>query len=68
MSVKLTVRIKLSSELTQEVNNTRLSLVSNSALVDPWIEASILSSKSGLVPKPTSVIFSLDLHLLLGAE
>jgi len=50
VSVKLTIRMKLSSEHTQEVNNTRLSIVTNKAIGEPQIEVSTLRPKPSLVP------------------
>ena len=40
VSVKLVERCEFVKKLTQEVNNTRLGLVANSAIVEPQLDVS----------------------------
>ena len=66
MSVKLIEKCELFRKLTQEVNNTRLGLVANRAIVEPQLDAYSQVPNQALVFKSPSVIFSPVLRFLSG--
>jgi hypothetical protein len=68
VSVKLVERCQFVKKPTQEVNNTRLGLIINSAIVEPQLDVSFQVPKQALVFKSPSVILNLDLRLLSGTE
>jgi hypothetical protein len=60
--------MSLFRNLTQEVNNTRLSLVINSAIVEPYLDVSSQVPDLAFISKSLLVVFNPDLHFLLGSR